>query len=138
MATLAAAITVELQDVELEAPNKPKDSAENTSRQSLGFPIDFEMQPLPMRDMSLGSGSILQLVNNPESRRVSNEGNRDSESRGAISEQVQTIWHPYKNRFRLMAACATSMANGMNDSAPGALIASLERSDGTKECKKLD
>jgi hypothetical protein len=26
-----------------------------------------------------------------------------------------------------MAACLTSLANGMNDSAPGALIASLER-----------
>ncbi|KUJ21658.1 MFS general substrate transporter [Mollisia scopiformis] len=50
-----------------------------------------------------------------------------SEPQGHITEQVQTIWNPYKNRYRVLASCILSFANGMNDSAPGALIASLER-----------
>jgi hypothetical protein len=46
---------------------------------------------------------------------------------GSSAEQIQTIWNPYKNRFRVLACCTTAFGQGMNDSAPGALIASLER-----------
>ncbi|KAH8668231.1 MFS efflux transporter [Tricladium varicosporioides] len=40
---------------------------------------------------------------------------------------MQTIWNPYKNRFRVLGCCFTGFSNGMNDSAPGALLASIER-----------
>lgn len=42
-------------------------------------------------------------------------------------EQVQTISKPYKNRFRELSSCLTVFGNGSNDSAPGALIASIEK-----------
>lgn len=42
-------------------------------------------------------------------------------------DQAQTIWEPYKNRFRVLAACLTAFGNGMNDSANGALIESIEK-----------
>jgi hypothetical protein len=132
LAAFAATMTIESQDIELQMPDKPKDSSENISGQRLGFPLDFEMQPMPIRHMSSGPGDVAGTFDDPESRRVSNDENRNTDGPGPVSEQVQTIWHPYKNRFRLMAACLTAMANGMNDSAPGALIASLERYESPK------
>ncbi|PMB66450.1 Bypass of stop codon protein 6 [Beauveria bassiana] len=39
---------------------------------------------------------------------------------------VPTIWEPYRNRFRLMLTCATALAEGMSDSAAGALIPYME------------
>lgn len=43
------------------------------------------------------------------------------------SEQLQSLWNPHKNRFRVLASCMTAFGNGMNDAAAGALIASLEK-----------
>lgn len=43
------------------------------------------------------------------------------------SDQIQTVWEPYKNRFRVLASCFMAFSNGMNDAAPGALIESIER-----------
>ncbi|XWW93607.1 hypothetical protein V2A60_001541 [Cordyceps javanica] len=40
---------------------------------------------------------------------------------------VPTIWEPYMNRFRLMLTCATALAEGMSDSAAGALIPYMEK-----------
>lgn len=60
--------------------------------------------------------------------RPSNGGTLPAPAEETISaEQIQTIWNPHKNRFRVLAACLTGFGNGMNDSAPGALIESIER-----------
>lgn len=40
---------------------------------------------------------------------------------------VQSVWDPYMNRFRLLSACLMSVGNGLNDSAPGALIPYMEK-----------
>ncbi len=40
---------------------------------------------------------------------------------------VPTIWEPHRNRFRLMLTCATALAEGMSDSAAGALIPYMEQ-----------
>ncbi len=40
---------------------------------------------------------------------------------------VPTVWEPYMNRFRLLAVCIAGFANGMSDSAAGALIPYMER-----------
>lgn len=37
------------------------------------------------------------------------------------------MWDPYKNRFRMLAACLMVFRNGMGDSAAGALIPYMER-----------
>ncbi|QIW99102.1 hypothetical protein AMS68_004620 [Peltaster fructicola] len=39
---------------------------------------------------------------------------------------VPTIWFPYMNRWRVLAACMVYLANGINDSSTGALIPYLE------------
>ncbi|OAA69549.1 Major facilitator superfamily domain, general substrate transporter [Cordyceps fumosorosea ARSEF 2679] len=40
---------------------------------------------------------------------------------------VPTVWEPYMNRFRLLLTCATALAEGMSDSAAGALIPYMEK-----------
>ncbi|KAI4127565.1 MAG: hypothetical protein LQ347_004550, partial [Umbilicaria vellea] len=40
---------------------------------------------------------------------------------------VQTVSNPPMNRYRLLSACLMSFGNGLNDSAPGALIPHIER-----------
>ena len=39
---------------------------------------------------------------------------------------VPTLWYPKMNRWRLSAACMQYFGNGLNDSAPGALIPYIE------------
>ncbi len=43
------------------------------------------------------------------------------------TEVVQTLSNPPMNKYRLMSACLVNFGNGLNDSAPGALIPSIER-----------
>ncbi len=42
-------------------------------------------------------------------------------------EVAQSVWDPYMNRFRFLSVCFTNFGNGMNDSAPGALIPYMEK-----------
>lgn len=39
---------------------------------------------------------------------------------------VPTLWYPKMNRWRVLAACLEYFGNGLNDSAPGALIPYIE------------
>jgi hypothetical protein len=39
---------------------------------------------------------------------------------------VPTLWYPKMNRWRVLAACMEYFGNGLNDSAPGALIPHIE------------
>ena len=41
-------------------------------------------------------------------------------------EALPGIWDPYMNRFRFLATCLVNFRNGLNDSAPGALIPYME------------
>ncbi|KAL8755659.1 MAG: hypothetical protein Q9199_003491 [Rusavskia elegans] len=49
----------------------------------------------------------------------------------AVNEQsvevMQTLTNPPMNRWRLLSACMMCFGNGLNDSAPGALIPSMEK-----------
>lgn len=40
---------------------------------------------------------------------------------------MQGVWDPYMNRFRLLSICLMNFGNGLNDSAPGALIPYMEK-----------
>ncbi|KAH6673976.1 major facilitator superfamily domain-containing protein [Plectosphaerella plurivora] len=45
----------------------------------------------------------------------------------AHAEPLQSMWDPYMNRWRLLAACLMNFANGLHDSSPGALIPYMEK-----------
>ncbi|KAF6831729.1 MFS efflux [Colletotrichum musicola] len=44
-----------------------------------------------------------------------------------VVEVLQSITDPHMNRFRMAATCLTNFGNGLNDSAPGALIPYMEK-----------
>jgi phosphate/sulfate permease len=120
--TCTVSLTIESEEIATPLPTIPKNSVSNISTRHYGLPFDLEMLPV----------STSRATDTAQAR---DEGvqtsQRTSEDRRSIREteldQVQTVWNPYWNRFRVLAACLTSFANGMNDSAPGALIASVER-----------
>ena len=41
-------------------------------------------------------------------------------------DMVPTLWYPKMNKWRVLAACLEYFGNGINDSAPGALIPYIE------------
>jgi hypothetical protein len=69
----------------------------------------------------------IELNHRPNRDQVSAAGDHAPQHEAMSTEQIQTIWNPYKNRFRVLATCLTAFGNGMNDSALGALIASIEK-----------
>ena len=50
----------------------------------------------------------------------------DNEQDGV--DAVQSFSHPPMNRFRMVSVCLLNFGNGLNDSAPGALIPYIEKS----------
>lgn len=118
-------MAIESEDFQIRLPDERKRSVQPVSAHTPGPSVDFEMRSIPFSNFSRASGEDTATAD--ASQRISSDENREAQGPRLMSEQVQTIWHPYKNRFRVMAACLTSLGNGMNDSAPGALIASVER-----------
>ena len=47
--------------------------------------------------------------------------------RDDASNIVPTLWFPKMNKWRVLAACLEYLGNGLNDSAPGALIPYIEK-----------
>jgi hypothetical protein len=120
--TQTISLTIEPEEISNPAPALPKSSASDISTRGYDLPVDLEMFPV-----SIDGGTDTAQPHNGDlqtSRRISEDRRGNSE---IGIDQVQTFWSPYWNRFRVLAACLTSFANGMNDSAPGALIASIER-----------
>lgn len=68
--------------------------------------------PIESRDVSLNE---LEMSTTPTHK------NED------ISEIAQTLSNPAINKYRLFSACLMCFGNGLNDSAPGALIPYLEK-----------
>ena len=80
-------------------------------------PVDIEMSSI--------SNGVATPIQDDAPR--SPDSADDTHLAGPTVEQVQTIWNPYKNRFRVLSSCSTVFGNGCNDSAPGALLASIEK-----------
>jgi hypothetical protein len=107
--SVAAAVTIESEAVPQACPSEPPKTAAPPNLCTGYSGIDIELNHRPSRDQ------------------VSPAGDYVPQDEARSTEQIQTIWNPYKNRFRVLAAGLTAFGNGMNDSAPGALIASIER-----------
>jgi hypothetical protein len=84
--------------------------------------LDIEMRPIS-REEPLATPPSIQDEQTGPSNNV-----RIMTPPGSVHEQIQTVWNPYKNRVRFLACCLMAFGNGLNDSAAGALIASIERS----------
>jgi fucose permease len=58
------------------------------------------------------------------------EGRNTQTAAAGPAEIVPSLSNPPRNRWRLLSACTMYLANGMNDSAPGALIPYIEKTYG--------
>jgi len=119
---MSASMTIESPRLPIPLPSKPRPSIPH------GFSapgVSLEMYEMPARPPSAPA------LRHGDSSRPREIGGVRSSSPGRMADQMQTLWEPYKNRFRVLAACGTALANGMNDSANGALIGSIEKYSGT-------
>ena len=121
----AAAIFIESDQIPAPPPSYPKRSIRDGSPREADPPVDLEMYH--MRTVEPSQNSPMSDGPAKRSSRSSNETDPSSPPPSHASDQIQTLWNPYKNRFRVLASCMTAFANGLNDSAPGALITSVER-----------
>ncbi|KAJ6784218.1 hypothetical protein PWT90_01796 [Aphanocladium album] len=106
----------------LTAPSPPLNKAQSAP----SGPIqDIELQPLP----AAAANSNADLPSAAEARNgdleMSRPGTPDAPADAATV--LPTIWEPHMNRYRLMLTCATALAEGMSDSAAGALIPYMEK-----------
>ncbi|KAG0648985.1 Bypass of stop codon 6 [Hyphodiscus hymeniophilus] len=126
VASFAAGISIESAKIPSPPAIRSKDTVPDGSPRAQDPSVDLEMYsmsnieraPSILRNNSLRAASV----------RGSTEADPPSNSPPEnASEQIQTMWAPYKNRYRVLACCATGFGNGLNDSSQGALIASMER-----------
>jgi phosphate/sulfate permease len=120
--TMSVSITIESPRLPVPVFSKPKTPPEYTFRHGPGSPLETYDSPARSAMVGSSAGEIRSL----ELQSLPNPQHSESLSSGT-ADQMQTIWEPFKNRFRVLAACLTAFANGMNDSANGALIESMER-----------
>lgn len=119
---MSSSITIESPSISIPCPSKPKNPTQH------GFPgsgVSLEMYNMPERNAI--SRDSISRTQNLESLPPSNHESTRSSPPGPMVDQMQTIWEPYKNRFRVLATSLTALSNGMNDSANGALIGSIEK-----------
>ncbi|TVY54956.1 Bypass of stop codon protein 6 [Lachnellula cervina] len=117
---MSSSITIESPTIPIPCPSKPKASVQHGFS---GPGVSLEMHNMP----NTISGDPISKTQTLESRSSSNHEPTSSSPPGPMVDQMQTLWEPYKNRFRVLAASLTALANGMNDSANGALIGSIEK-----------
>jgi len=119
---MSTSIIVESPRSPIPVRNKSKTPPDHTFRHGPGMLL--ATHDSPTRSAMVGSSACetmsLELQSLPQAQLS------DAPTAGT-ADQMQTIWEPFKNRFRVLAACFTALANGMNDSANGALIESMER-----------
>ncbi|KAK3490278.1 major facilitator superfamily domain-containing protein [Neurospora hispaniola] len=116
------AASIELQP--LSRTPKPNKSA-STSRINLASTSSSGHLPKSRTETTIFSvGPELEEQSRPGTPKADSV-NDDSANIDGV-EAMQSIMEPYMNRWRLLAMCLISLSNGMSDSAPGALIPSIE------------
>lgn len=81
----------------------------------------FELHNIPRRD-GVMSGTTTPRTEDLEMSRAPSPDDNDE-----AVEVMQSAWHPFMNRFRLLAHCLSQFGNALSDSAAGALIPYMEK-----------
>lgn len=114
----------EAASIELQPLSRTNKSA-STSRINLASTSSSGHLPKSRTETTIFSvGPELEDQSRPTTPRADSV-NDDSTNIDGV-EAMQSIMDPYMNRWRLLAMCLINLSNGMSDSAPGALIPSIE------------
>lgn len=73
-----------------------------------------------------GTPSGTQTPRNPLDLEMSSPGTPHNETEESVNA-IQSFSNPPINRYRMLAVCLLNLGNGLNDSAPGALIPYMEK-----------
>lgn len=115
----------ELMTVKSSPAALPPAPAKTVTRVYPGVPQredSIEVQRLQDQDIALSSHDGPSPGDDVE---MSRPPSPESPTDGV--EIQPSIWEPYMNRYRFMSACILNFQNGVNDSAPGALIPYMEK-----------
>ena len=84
---------------------EPKKSKPHIFVREIGPRVDLEMSPLPsgVQTPVAGYSTSSQLISNRTSTK--------DQDPTYDSSQIQTVWQPYGNRFRVLSACLTCFGN---------------------------
>jgi hypothetical protein len=111
-------VTVEPANSSMAAPAAPARAILPQSDKPIE--LDQFRRPAITRTSTHGTTNPEDLEN---SRPTTPVGGREGDG----TEIIQSTWNPYMNRFRVLSACLLNFGNGLNDSAPGALIPYMEK-----------
>ncbi|KAF4826545.1 Bypass of stop codon protein 6 [Colletotrichum tropicale] len=131
-------VEVESRDRDNDPPLLPAAPAKAVPRTYPGSPhregASIELQRIDTKNENAGKksprGSAAPSRAQSPSRTPTTSGSDLEMSRPSTPiaiESLPSITDPYMNRFRLAAACLINFGNGLNDSAPGALIPYMEK-----------
>ncbi|KAI8280177.1 hypothetical protein K4K60_005013 [Colletotrichum sp. SAR11_57] len=131
-------VEVESRDRDNDPPLLPAAPAKAVPRTYPGSPhredASIELQRIDTKNANAGKksprGSAAPSRAQSPSRTPTTSGSDLEMSRPSTPiaiESLPSITDPYMNRFRLAAACLINLGNGLNDSAPGALIPYMEK-----------
>jgi hypothetical protein len=109
------------------------------------FPKDYHSIPLPRSQDDLELENIQWRASSASHKNPVNAPTSGTQTPGAVNDlemsrptspilneldgvdAMQSFSNPPANRFRMLAVCLMIFANGLSDSAPGALIPYIER-----------
>lgn len=106
--------------------SSPSQSLELAPEQRVDFDLDFAPSK-PLESLELGDIGLCPLPNQAEPDLHDESGAQTpSDADQLVSHQLQSWSSPPTNRWRVLSCCLVYFGNGLNDSAPGALIPSME------------
>ncbi len=142
MDTLMLSSLVSVESAPASLPSAPARALQRTSSGVLRPDLSIEPQPRPLSlPVPLSAATLVpKTADAPAVTANTAPGTRTTEELEDLEmsrpttptaganhvDALQTIWNPYMNRFRFLAVCLLNFGNGINDSAPGALLPYLE------------
>ncbi|KAJ9290140.1 hypothetical protein DTO027B5_1459 [Paecilomyces variotii] len=90
-------------------------------------PSDHELDQMQWGKPMKGPTVTVQGAHTPLTPSELESSNPSTPTGKGAVDLVQSIFNPPRNKWRLLSVCFINFANGLNDSAPGALIPYIEK-----------
>lgn len=105
----------------------PSTSQQKSDQNVSGSPTEIELDTLQWGERINGPPTAATPGSDLNQTRDIESSNPQGPREGEVVEVAQSVNNPPMNKWRLLSACFMNLGNGLNDSAPGALIPYLEK-----------